>query len=111
MRKFRGAWVIAGITALFLALPAAFLYPRALNRYTWVHPSEKPVQLIRGLDTDFTAKVKDFIKENPDQNTPEELIRTFNLDEIWTAESLNTASAKLLALYSRLVLSLAIGHI
>src|ERR1022692_3986049 len=60
--KFRRAWLIAGIAAFILALPPAFLYPSALDRYTWSYPPETPVLRIRGSDADFTKQVEAFVK-------------------------------------------------
>jgi hypothetical protein len=105
--KFRRNWIIAGAVAFVTALPPAVFYPRALGRYTWAYPPENPVQRLRGLDKDFTRQVKDFLKDNPDQNKPEILARNFDIDGIWTAESLIRASTKLLLLYAWLVMSLA----
>jgi hypothetical protein len=105
--KFRRNWVVAGAMAFLIALPPSILYPRALAQYVWAYPPQKPVQRVRGLDADFTQQVKDFLKNNPDQKAPEELARNFDVDQIWTAESLRRASTRLLVLYALLVLSLA----
>jgi hypothetical protein len=106
--KYRRIWIIAGASAFVLAIAPSFLYPRAIELYTWAYPPEKPIQRIRGLDSDFTALVKTYLKENPGQSSdPQILARKFEISDIWTAESLTNASSRLLVLYAWLVLSLA----
>ncbi len=106
-RKYRRNWIIAGAAGFLIAVPPAFLYPRVLATYTWSYPPEKPIERVRGLDSDFTAQVKAFIKDNPDQMAPEQLARNFDVNDIWTPESLGRASTKLLAVYLWLVMSFA----
>lgn len=105
--QYRRAWIFAGVLAFVAALPASFLYPQALAQHTWWYPPDKPVQRLRGLDADFTQPVKDFLKSNPQERAPERLARNFELDQIWTRESIDRAASQLKELYAWLVLSLA----
>lgn len=107
--KYRRAWILAGACALVLAIPPAFLYPRAIEMYTWSYPPEKPVQRIRGLDSDFSPLVKTYLREHPGESSdPQNLARKVeNLSDLWTPESLVNARTRLMVLYAWLVLSLA----
>jgi len=105
--RYRRRWIFAGAIAFVVALPASFLYPRALAQHTWWYPPEKPVQRVRGGDNDFTEPVKDFLKGNPQDSAPERLARNFELDQIWTQQSIDHAASELTTLYAWLVLSLA----
>jgi hypothetical protein len=105
--KFRRNWILAGTVAFLVAIPPSFLYPSARAQYTWSYPPGSVVQRVRGADTGFTPEVKAFLKDHPDESSPQELARKFDLDEIWTTESLRQARTRLLALYAWLVLSLA----
>jgi len=105
--RYRRGWIFAGVLAFVAALPASFLYPQALAQHTWWYPPDKAVQRLRGLDTNFTQPVKDFLKSNPQESAPERLARNFELDQIWTQQSMDRAASKLTALYAWLVLSLA----
>jgi len=105
--RYRRRWIFAGVIAFGAALPASYLYPQSLRQHTWWYPPDKPVQRLRGFDTDFTQPVKDFLKTNPEERAPERLARNFELDQIWTQESIDHASSKLTAMYAWLVLSLA----
>jgi len=110
-KQFRKLWLIAGCVAFLLALPPAFLYPRALNQFTWWDHSLQPaVHRLRGSDEDFKPPVKQFLKDHPDQRAPEQITRDFDrLDQIWTEESIARASTKLRILYIWLVLALCIS--
>jgi len=106
--KFKRHWIIAGATAFALALPPSYFYHVALNSYTWSYPPENPVKRLRGLDSDYTEEVKSFLMNNNINVYPlTELVRNFEIDAIWTPQSLKKASAKLFVLYAWLVLSLA----
>jgi hypothetical protein len=106
--KFRRAWIITGASAFLLAIPPSFFYPSAIRLYTWAYPPEKPIKRIRGRDSEFTELVKTYLRDNPGQSSePESLARKFELSDIWTAESLSSASTRLLVLYGWLVLSLS----
>ncbi len=105
--KFRRAWLVAGVAGFILALPPSLIYHQSLETYTWSYPPESPVFRIRGLDTDFTREVKDFLHNHPEVKSPESLARNFDLEAIWTPESLQHASMRLLLLYTWLVLALS----
>jgi len=105
--KFRRNWILAGTAAFLVAIPPSFLYPSARQQYTWSYPPGSAVQRIRGGDADFTPEVKAFLRDHPEESSPQKLARKFDLDEIWSSESLRQARTRLLALYAWLVLSLA----
>jgi len=105
--RYRRGWLLAGAAAFVSAIPACFLYPGILDKYTWYYPPDKPVQRLRGLDNDFTPEVKRFIEQNHGQTDPKILAQNFELGDIWSAESLRVAGTKLLIVYVWLVLSLA----
>jgi hypothetical protein len=106
--KFRRNWILAGTAAFLVAIPPSFLYPSAREQYTWSYPPGSAVQRVQGGDVGFTPELKAFLKDHPhESSSPQELARKFDLDEIWTAESLRQARTRLLALYAWLVLSLA----
>jgi hypothetical protein len=104
--KYRKGWIIAGVTASALAIPAAVMYPMSVRTYTWAYPSDKPVQRIRGLE--YSDLVKAYLKDNPGQSSdPNELAGKFEVSDLWTPDSISRASTRLLVLYGWLVLSLA----
>jgi hypothetical protein len=109
-RRYRRKWIIAGMLAFAVALPASYFYSQSRSQYTWWYPPAEPVQRFRGLDTDFTPAVKDFLKnnkDNPQDRAAERLARNFDLDQIWTKESIEHAASRLTFLYAWLVMSLA----
>lgn len=106
--KYRRASLSAGIVCLGLAIPAAFLYPRMLDRYTYSYPPEKPTETrVKGADTALTDDAREWTRENPRESSPGILARKLPRDDIWTPESIEHAKSVLLASYASLVLSLA----
>jgi hypothetical protein len=105
--RFRRRWIVAGLVAAAFALPAAYFYSQSLNRYTWSYPADKPVQRLRGSSNDFSQSVKDFLDKNPSETDPKRLARSFEIDQIWTAGSVERAGNILSLQYAWLVLSLA----
>jgi hypothetical protein len=103
INKYRRSWIIAGALAFVLALPPTFLYHEALVEHTWSLPGESVLR-VRG---DYTDDVKKFLKIHPEEGTPGKLIQDFDINEIWTEDSLRQAESKLVRLYAWLVLSLS----
>jgi hypothetical protein len=103
IKKYRRNWIIAGTLAFLTALPPTFLYHEALVEHTWTLPGENSLR-VRG---DYTEGVKDFLRLHPEEGTPEKLIQDFDINEIWTEDSLRHAESKLVRLYAWLVLSLS----
>lgn len=107
-RKFRRAWIVAGAVVFASAIPPSLMYPTALRSYTWTYPQTNPIRRVRGSDVDFTQDVKDYLNENPGQSSdPQALAFKFDLNDLWTPESISRASTKLLVLYAWLVLSVS----
>ena len=107
-RNVSRAWIVAGALAFAAAIPPSFSYPTALRQYTWSFPPTKPIRRVRGSDADLTQDVKDYLSENPGQTSdPQVLASKFDLNDLWTSESISRASTKLLVLYAWLVLSVS----
>ncbi len=104
-QRYRRRWVVAGVLAFVVALPATYLYPQALRQYTWWYPDSTP--RLRGSDADVTPEVKVFLTSHPDAKDPKALARNFEPSQIWTDDSLKQAGSRLSLLYTWLILSLA----
>ena len=105
--QYRRRWIIAGVVAFVFVLPATYLYRQSLGQYTWWYPDNKPIHRLRGLDSDFTPSVQDYLKQHPEDRDPKRLARNFEIDQIWTGPSVDHAGSRLSLLYAWLVLSLA----
>ena len=102
-------WIAAGATAFVLALVPAYQYPVQLRRHTWEYPPGSGIQRLKGLESDFTPEVREYLATHPGagEDDPTRLARNFELAQIWSPASLEAASRRLLLLYSWLVLALA----
>ena len=106
--KHRRAWLTAGISCFIVAVPAAFLYPRMLHKYTYPFPPERPTETrVNGSESGLTEIAKEWVRENPLESSPGVLARKFPPGQVWTQESIEHARTILLVSYVSLVLSLA----
>ena len=106
-KTYRKMWITAGVVCLAAALPAAFIYPAALSRYTYWYPPEKPLSRhVQASADDLTDLAKDFIRRGGD-TSPAELERNLPSDGIWTKPAIARANRILLMTYAWLVLALA----
>ncbi|HEY1984083.1 MAG TPA: hypothetical protein VGG85_01665 [Terracidiphilus sp.] len=104
----RTSWITAGAVCLAMAIPAAFLYSSALNRYTYWYPPEKPLtRHVQASDKDLTELARDYIRRNPTDASAAELERNLPSDQIWSREAIAATNRYLLFTYLWLVLTLA----
>jgi len=109
-QKYRRAWITAGFVCFVLAIPAGFIYPRMLDKYTYSYPPEKPTEVrVKGSDRDLTDVAREWVTDNPLESSPGILARKLPKDDIWTRESIEHAKSVLLVSYGSLVLTLAIA--
>jgi hypothetical protein len=106
--KARNKWLVAGVGFFVLAAVTGVLYPRTLDKLTYVYPPppDEPVAWhVNGWE--YTETAKDFIKQNPGNWTPGTLELQLPYEDIWTADSVSNAKLLLLLNYIGLVLSIA----
>jgi hypothetical protein len=105
--KTRVKWIAAGIFFFVLSLPASFLYPNALSKYTFPPQAKLSEKKICASDAYLTADARDFEKNNPTSTTPEDLLRNLPDNDIWTGQGIERSEQILLATYALLVLTLS----
>jgi hypothetical protein len=105
--KTRKRWIAAGIFFFVLALPASFLYPNALSKYTFPPQAKLSEKKICAPDAYLTADARDFEKANPTSTRPEDLLKNLPDNDIWTAPGIERSEQILLATYALLVLTLS----
>ena len=107
-KRKRKSWIIAGAACLVIAIPAAFVYSSALDRYTYWYPPEKPVaRHVQASDKDLTELARDYIRRNPSEASAAELERNLPSDQIWNKQAIAKTNTYLLLTYLCLVLTLA----
>jgi hypothetical protein len=105
--KRRQRWLIGGLAAFVITIPAAILYPKYLSESTFWYPEEHPSLRIRGTEKELSEKVRIFLARNPGESmAPENLARNFEIDDIWNAEAISGVGTRLLVMYMWLTLGL-----
>jgi hypothetical protein len=106
--RYRNHWITAGVLSFVLFLPAAFLYSRAWERYTYEFPCQHAFSRhIQATDQDLTEIAKNWISNHRHQSSPCELEMNLPTDQIWRASALAAAGQKLMLLYAWLASALA----
>ncbi|MGP6156819.1 MAG: hypothetical protein ACLPYS_04790 [Vulcanimicrobiaceae bacterium] len=103
----RKGWIVAGIAASLVALPAVILYPRELADHTFRYPViNLTITYVNGSDKDLKPQARDYKRSHPD-SSPADLEQNFDYDQLWTSESIRYYEMVLLVMYGWLVLSIA----
>ena len=107
MASRRLKWLIAGSFFFVIAIIAAFIYPRLLDKFTFPRETAFSERHINASDAYLKADARGFIAAHPDESSPEALFRNLPSDDIWTSAGISRAQSQLLAAYTCLVLSLS----
>jgi beta-lactamase regulating signal transducer with metallopeptidase domain len=100
-------WLMTGIALTLLSVPAVFVYPTMLDRYTYVPEGNASARKIHAADEFLTLEAKSYIEANPGDASPARLARNFESDDmIWQKRGLEIAQQRLLMCYAWLVISL-----
>lgn len=100
-------WIATGVACFVLALPAAVIYPRTLNLYTYSPSDEPEIRHIKALEEYLTPAAQNYISGNGGSISPAQLEENFNYTAIWTSEGIARAEQMLLVTYAWLVLTVA----
>jgi hypothetical protein len=105
--KSKRKWMVAGILLAVLSVPAIFVYPMMLDRYTYLPEGNGKARRIHASDEFLTSRAKSYLAANPDDASPARLARNFESDDmIWQKRGMEIAQQRLLACYAWLVISL-----
>jgi vacuolar-type H+-ATPase subunit I/STV1 len=100
-------WLFTGIMLTLLSVPAIFVYPTVLDRYTYVPVGNANARKVHASDEFLTPDAKSYVQANPGDASPARLARNFESDEmIWQKQGLEIAQQRLLVCYAWLVISL-----
>jgi hypothetical protein len=103
----RRIWLLAGITFAVLCVPAIFVYPTSLDRYTYVPEGNSKVRKIHATDEYLTPLAREYVQANAEDSSPARLARNFESDDmIWEKRGMEIAQERLMGAYGWLVISL-----
>lgn len=104
--KSRHWWIASGVALFLLAVPAVFVYPLALARYTFV-PAGTTTRHVCASPDYLTPQARTYVLDHPDESAPARLLRNFPDERsVWEERGLEVAQEKLLGAYTWLVLAL-----
>ncbi len=105
--RSRRIWLLSGIVLGVLCVPAIFVYPTTLGRYTYVPEGDAKARRIHAADEYLTPPAREYVRANPEDASPARLARNFGSDEmIWEKRGMEIAQERLLGSYAWLVISL-----
>jgi hypothetical protein len=105
--KVRKRWVAAGMVFFLLAVPASFIYPNALSKYTYPPDAKLEDRKICASDTYLTDDARAFKTTNPSDGTAQGLESNLPKGDVWTPQGITRAQQLLLAAYASLVLTIS----
>jgi hypothetical protein len=105
--KVRKRWIAAGIVFFLLALPASFIYPNALSKFTYPPDAKLEDKKICASDSYLTDDARAYKTAHPADATPEGLERNLPKGDVWTPQGITRAQQLLLAAYAILVLTIS----
>src|SRR5260370_15219283 len=99
--------MVSGMFLALLAVPAIFLYPMTLDRYTYVPAGMEKTRHVCATSEYLTPRAQQYVRENPNDSSPAQLSRNFETAEmIWERPGREIAQQRLLGTYAWLVLAL-----
>jgi hypothetical protein len=99
--------MLSGIALTVLSVPAIFMYPMTLDRYTYVPERDAKARKIHAADEYLTLAARTYLQSNPEDAAPARLARNFESDDvIWEKRGMEIAQQRLLGTYAWLVISL-----
>jgi hypothetical protein len=105
--RSRKMWLVTGIVMSALCVPAIFVYPTALGRYTYLPDGHPSTRKIHAADAYLTSAAQEYVRQNPQDASPSQLSRNFESDEmIWEKRGMEIAQTRLLVAYAWLVVTL-----
>jgi hypothetical protein len=103
----RTTWLLCGIVFAVLCVPAIFVYPISLGRYTYVPEGDSKARKIHATDEYLTPLAREYVQANPEDSSPARLARNFESDDmIWERHGMEIAQERLMGAYGWLVVSL-----
>jgi vacuolar-type H+-ATPase subunit I/STV1 len=106
-KRSRKMWLVAGIVMAVLCVPAVFVYPNALGRYTYMPDGHGSTRKIHAAEEYLTSAAQDYIRQNPQDASPSQLSRNFESDDmVWEKRGMEIAQTRLLGAYAWLVVTL-----
>lgn len=105
--RSRKTWLLSGIVFAALCVPAIFVYPTSLGRYTYVPEGDSKARKIHATDEYLTPLAREYVQANADDSSPARLARNFESDDmIWEKRGMEIAQERLMGAYGWLVVSL-----
>jgi len=105
--KVRKRWIAVGMVFFLLALPASFIYPNALSKYTYPSDAKLEDRKICASDNYLTDDARAFKTAHPEDATAQGLERNLPKGDVWTPQGITKAQQLLLAAYAILVLTIS----